>query len=135
MLDGWGVETGGVYCTWPGTINGKADARFADGPAEAAGGAEAEGKRPRARRAASRGFSGTGVMLGCAMLFVAIWGMILGIWGGGVGCWRAAVFFISSASVPGLRSCWRGCEIGWLAGGTMGAVDMAGRLGILGRKV
>lgn len=71
-----------------------------------AGGAEAGGKRPRARSAAINGFSVAGMEAGCGVLLATgICGRMLWTWGGGVGCWRAAVALISSANVPGLRSC------------------------------
>lgn len=62
-----GTCTGGVYRTWPGTMNGNAGAIFGVGEVE--GGAGAPGKRPRALSAAIRGFSGVDVAAGSGVLF------------------------------------------------------------------
>lgn len=114
----------------PGTSSGKTEARFGGGAAAAVGtgGAEAGGRRPRARSAAMRGLSGAEGAAGWGVTLVTgSWEMRLAAWGGGVGCWRAAVFLMSSASVPGLRSCWSGWEIACGAGVVMDGVDMVGR--------
>lgn len=66
------------------------------------GGADADGSRPRARRAAMRGFSA------CAVGSEGMVGIAAGIWGGGVGCWLTEVFLISSAKVAGFKSCCKG---------------------------
>lgn len=83
-------------------MNGNAPA--AGGAIGAPGGADDVGRRPFARKAATSGFSGPEVGICGGVLLAGIWGRT-GICGGGVGCCREAVALMSSASVPGFRSC------------------------------
>lgn len=91
-----------MYRTCPGTMNGNVPPA-AGGGTGAAGGADAAGRRPFALKAATSGFSAPEVGI-CGVLLTGIWGRV-GTCGGGVDCCRAAVALMSSASVPGFKSC------------------------------